>query len=188
MRLFQLAHGVIAAYAALAARPTIDRLRAGYRRWRAPRIDRHDLVRVPISEMAYADLRQRAGEMKTSVGRLSAELLAVVTGQPAMVRQLGPETFCLRAELTRALDLPVAHSCVGPRIVTDIRIPRPVYAELRGWAAGRSFDEGQVAADLLAIAVSQPWAVHHLDRQDLLRLTGDVLSGAADNVLLVTQT
>jgi hypothetical protein len=45
---------------------------------------------APITELVYADLRRRSAAQNTTVGRLSADLLALATGHPGLIQHRDP--------------------------------------------------------------------------------------------------
>jgi hypothetical protein len=127
-----------------------------------------DQVLAPIAAIVYVDLESRAANHDTSLSQLSADLLAIATGYPALARDVH------QAVLLPALPAPVpgcgrgteAHN--GGTRPTKLRVPSPVYAVLRDCAARHSIAAGSAAADLLAIATGHAEAVCHLHREVLL--------------------
>lgn len=127
-----------------------------------------DQVLAPIAAVVYSEIETRAADHGTSLSQLSADLLAIATGYPALARDVHQEAL-----------LPVTASADGaPRGATDpqnggnrptkLRVPSPVYAVLRECAARHSISAGSAAADLLAIATGRTEAIRHLDREVLL--------------------
>jgi hypothetical protein len=127
-----------------------------------------DQVLAPIAAVVYTDLEARAANHGTSLSQLSADLLAVVTGYPALARDvyqtaLLPVSPPLAPSARRRTE---AHS--QDSRPTKLRVPSPVYAAIRDCAARHSIAAGTAAAELLAIATGHPEAVRHLDREVLL--------------------
>jgi hypothetical protein len=137
---------------------------------RASKSAEQERIVIPITELVYADLRRHAAEQRITVNRLSADLLAMTTGRPGLVRKLDPATLGLPALLARAIDVRIPHRDIGTRIRTEIDVAAPVYAETGEYAVKHAADTGRIAADLLALATGHPEVMRHLDRADLLRL------------------
>lgn len=128
-----------------------------------------DQVLAPIAAVVYTDLEARAADHGTSLSQLSADLLAIATGYPALARDVH------QAALLPAAPTPAApirgRAAEAPNDgsrPTKFRVPSPVYAVLRECAARHSIAAGSAAADLLAIATGHAEAVRHLDREVLL--------------------
>ncbi|ETZ36171.1 hypothetical protein [Mycobacterium intracellulare] len=127
-----------------------------------------DQVLAPIAAVVYTDLEARAADHGTSLSQLSADLLAIATGYPALARDVH-QAALLPAAPTPAPSggRPTAARDDGSR-PTKLRVPSQVYAVLRDCAARHSIAAGSAAADLLAIATGRTEAVRHLDREVLL--------------------
>ena len=127
-----------------------------------------DQVLAPIAAVVYTDLEARAANHGTSLSQLSADLLAIATGYPALAREIH------QAALLPAAPSPAPSSGQPDEAHNDgsrptkLRVPSQVYAVLRNCAARHSIAAGSAAADLLAIATGHPEAVRHLDREVLL--------------------
>lgn len=137
-------------------------------RYRKLPITRYELINVPIDELVYADLRGRAVEQETTISRLAADLLTVVTGYRKLVSDLPPAERCPLPQLRRAINRPNVRWRTGTRIVTQLWVPRAVYRVICSVKPG--CDTALVAADLLAVATGRPELIRHLDRADILQL------------------
>jgi hypothetical protein len=128
-----------------------------------------DQILAPIASVVYTDLDHCAAHHKTSISQLAADLLAIATSHAELVRELHQATL-LPAHSASSADVAARianpHSDICRR--TKLRVPRPVYADIRESAAKYATDAGQIAADLLAIATGHFEAVRHLNRKELL--------------------
>lgn len=124
-------------------------------------------ILTPIAAVVYIDLDERAANHNTSISQLSADLLAIATGHPALVRELHQRALLPTAPML-VPTAPMAIADNGTSRRTKIRVPAPVYADIRECAAKHATDAGQIAADLLAIATGHHDAVRHLNREVLL--------------------
>jgi hypothetical protein len=121
-----------------------------------------DQVLAPIAAVVYSELETRAADHGTSLSQLSADLLAIATGYPALARDVH------QAALLPAADRGATEPQDSGNRPTKLRVPSPVYAVLRDCAARHSIAAGSAAADLLAIATGRTEAIRHLDREVLL--------------------
>lgn len=124
-----------------------------------------DQVLAPIAAAVYAELEVRAADHGTSLSQLSADLLAIATGYPALARDVHQAALLPAKPVA---DRAATEPQNGGTRSTKLRVPSPVYAVLRVCAARHSIAAGSAAADLLAIATGHTEAVRHLDREVLL--------------------
>jgi hypothetical protein len=124
-----------------------------------------DQVLAPISAAVYSELEIRAANHGTSLSQLSADLLAIATGHPALARDVHQAALLPAAT---GADRSTTEPQNGGNRPTKLRVPSPVYAVLRDCAARHSIAAGSAAADLLAVATGHTEAVRHLDREVLL--------------------
>ena len=125
-----------------------------------------DQVLAPIDAAVYSELEIRAANHGTSLSQLSADLLAIATGYPALARDVQQAALLPAADRADRSVTEPPHS--GSNRPTKLRVPSPVYAVLRDCAARHSIAAGSAAADLLAIATGHTEAIRHLDREVLL--------------------
>lgn len=113
-----------------------------------------------LAEPVYAELASLAADHNTDVGQAGADLLAITTGHPDLVRRLH-QTVLPRS---RPLWPTNTHLFTGGTRPTKIRVPRAVFAHLREEAAQRGTKPGPLSADLLAIATGHPELVREVNR------------------------
>ena len=113
-----------------------------------------------LAEPVYAELASLAADHNTDVGQTGADLLAIATGHPELVRRLH-QTVLPHLRPGSPTNI---HPYTGKTRPTKIRVPRAVYAHLREQAARRGVKPGPLSADLLAIATGHPELVRELNR------------------------
>jgi hypothetical protein len=125
-----------------------------------------DQILAPIAAVVYTDLHNCAAHHNTSISQLAADLLAIATSHPELVRELHQGVLVSAAGPTGARKTHPRNDIHSRR--TKLRVPRPVYVDIRQRAVKYATDAGQIAADLLAISTGHFEAVRHLDREELL--------------------
>ncbi|WP_235215781.1 MULTISPECIES: hypothetical protein [Mycobacterium] len=123
-------------------------------------------VLAPIAAVVYSDLDERAISHSTSISQLCSDLLAIATGHPELAREL-PQTALLPTPPMCASSAPIAAADSEGCRDTKMRVPMPVYNEIRRRAVEHSTTAGQAAADLLAIVTGHFDAVRQLDEEVL---------------------
>ncbi|OBA91191.1 hypothetical protein A5662_22180 [Mycobacteriaceae bacterium 1482268.1] len=113
------------------------------------------------AEAVYAELVALAADHNTDVGQAGADLLAITTGYPELVRRL--HQTVLPHSRTSSTTSPET----GETRPTKIRVPQAVYAHLREQAARRGTKPGPLSADLLAMATGHSELVREFNREVL---------------------
>lgn len=112
-----------------------------------------------LAELVYTELVSLAADHSTDVGQAGADLLAIATGHPELVRRL--DQTVLPHSRRASSD---THSRTGKTRPTKIRVPRTVYAHLCQQAARLGVKAGPLSADLLAIATGHPELIRELNQ------------------------
>lgn len=107
----------------------------------------------------YTELISLAADHGTDVGQAGADLLAIATGHPELVRRLDQTVL---PHSRRASSN--THPHTGQTRPTKIRVPRTVYAHLCHQAAQLGIKAGPLSADLLAVATGHPDLTRELNR------------------------
>jgi hypothetical protein len=115
-----------------------------------------------LAEPVHTELVTLAADHNTDVGQAGADLLAIATGYPELVRRLH-QTVLSHSRVASS----TASSDNGKTRPTKIRVPQAVYADLRAEAARRGTKPGPLSADLLAIATGHPELVREFDKEVL---------------------
>ena len=91
---FSLSQPKTLANATLRTLRTLDTTQVTSRLGRAAKPSERYRIHAPIAEVVYADLRRRSAEHQTTVSRLAADLIAIITGYPELADEFDPVTLC----------------------------------------------------------------------------------------------
>lgn len=113
-------------------------------------------VSAPVTAVVYASIQKLAEIHATGFSQAAADLLALATGHPDLVRVIHQGAL-LPAAVARDISAPAETHLVGPRV------PMAAYEDIKHLAADNNVSAGQIAADLLALATGHPDQVRVLN-------------------------
>lgn len=113
-------------------------------------------VSAPVTAVVYASIQELAEVHATGFSQAAADLIALATGHPDLVRVIHQGAL-LPAAAARDTSESAEIHLVGPRV------PQAAYDDIKHLAATNNVSAGQIAADLLALATGHPDQVRVLN-------------------------
>lgn len=114
-------------------------------------------VSAPVTAVVYASIQKLAEIHATGFSQAAADLLALATGHPDLVRVIHQGALLPDAVTGDIISVPAETHLVGPRV------PLAAYEDIKHLAADNNVSAGQIAADLLALATGHPGQVRVLN-------------------------